>query len=114
VKYAFIQEHEAAHSVRRLCSVMDVHPSGYYAWRVEPHSASQTATPIRDIEKAQPGTQTQPTRGGPKAAFRLEFVLRNGERAPATTEYFIASPGDSEKVLDALNQELGARSAMLS
>ncbi len=76
--------------------------------------AGQTVTPIRDIEKAELGSVTQNTRSGPKTAYRLELVLRNGERAPATTEYFIAPQGDSEKVLEALNQELGARSAMLS
>ncbi len=74
----------------------------------------QAVTPIRDIEKAELGSVIQTTGGGPKTAYRLELVLRNGERAPATTAYFIAPPGDSEKVLEALNQELGARSAMLS
>jgi putative transposase len=38
VKYAFIQAQEAHHPVRRLCAVLAVHHSGYYAWRREPHS----------------------------------------------------------------------------
>ena len=38
MKYAFIQAHESEHSVRRLCRVMAVHPSGYYAWRTQPNS----------------------------------------------------------------------------
>jgi putative transposase len=38
VRYAFIERHEKAHGVRRLCSVMDVHPSGYYAWKKQPLS----------------------------------------------------------------------------
>ena len=38
MKYAFIQAHEAQYPVRRLCHVMDVHPSGYYAWKSEPAS----------------------------------------------------------------------------
>ena len=33
MRYAFIKAHESEHTVRRLCSVMAVHPSGYYAWR---------------------------------------------------------------------------------
>ncbi|EID4390600.1 TPA: IS3 family transposase [Vibrio vulnificus] len=33
VRYAFIQEHHHSHSVRQLCQLFDVHPSGYYAWR---------------------------------------------------------------------------------
>jgi putative transposase len=39
VRYAFIQSHERQYSVRRLCSVMQVHPSGYYAWKLQPDSA---------------------------------------------------------------------------
>ena len=38
MKYAFIRAHEAHYPVRRLCHVMDVHPSGYYAWKSEPAS----------------------------------------------------------------------------
>lgn len=36
MKYAFIDEHVEQHPVRRLCSVMQVHPSGYYAWKQAP------------------------------------------------------------------------------
>jgi len=39
VKYAFIQDHADQYRVRRLCAVMAVHPSGYYAWRARPVSA---------------------------------------------------------------------------
>jgi nicotinamide riboside transporter PnuC len=38
VKYAFIKRTKQEHSVRRLCKVMQVHPSGYYAWKAEPQS----------------------------------------------------------------------------
>ena len=38
MKYAFIKRHEDEYSVRRMCNVMTVHPSGYYAWKVEPAS----------------------------------------------------------------------------
>ncbi|NHQ84861.1 IS3 family transposase [Iodobacter sp. HSC-16F04] len=38
VKYAFIREHQAVHPVRRLCRMMQVHPSGYYAWLRQPQS----------------------------------------------------------------------------
>ena len=39
MRYAFIKDHERAHAVRCLCKVLDVHPSGYYAWRSAPDSA---------------------------------------------------------------------------
>ena len=38
MRYAFIKQEQAQHSVRRLCQMMGVHPSGYYAWRAEPLS----------------------------------------------------------------------------
>jgi len=38
VRYAFIERHEKVHGVRRLCTVMNVHPSGYYAWKKQPFS----------------------------------------------------------------------------
>ena len=38
VRYAFIKREEERHSVRRLCQMMAVHPSGYYAWRAKPDS----------------------------------------------------------------------------
>lgn len=33
VKCAFIERHEHQHSVRRMCKIMTVHPSGYHAWK---------------------------------------------------------------------------------
>lgn len=39
MRYAFIHAHEEQHSVRRMCRMMVVHPSGYYAWRAEPMCA---------------------------------------------------------------------------
>ncbi len=41
MKYAFIEQEAGNHPVRRLCQVMGVHPSGFYAWRAEPRSAHQ-------------------------------------------------------------------------
>ena len=38
MRYAFIERHEKSHAVRQLCMVMDVHSSGYYAWKKHPLS----------------------------------------------------------------------------
>ncbi len=39
MKYAFIERHEHEHGVRRMCLCLQVHPSGYYAWKADPMSA---------------------------------------------------------------------------
>ena len=41
VRYAFIKEHHGNLSVRPLCKLLDVHPSGYYAWVNTPKSKRQ-------------------------------------------------------------------------
>ncbi len=38
MRYRFISQHQAGHSVRRLCAVVGVSPSGYYRWRGQPVS----------------------------------------------------------------------------
>ena len=38
MRYAFIKQHAQEHSVRRMCKVMQLHPSGYYAWKAAPQS----------------------------------------------------------------------------
>jgi len=43
VRYAFIEEQSGHFPVRRLCQWLDVHPSGYYAWRKQPRSARSVA-----------------------------------------------------------------------
>ena len=41
MRYAFIEQEQPRHSVRLLCHVMRVHPSGYYAWKANPVSARE-------------------------------------------------------------------------
>lgn len=43
MKYTFIREHSKNWPVRWLCSMLDVHPSGYYAWRHQPRSKKAKA-----------------------------------------------------------------------
>ncbi|NVD74071.1 IS3 family transposase [Duganella sp. BJB1802] len=38
VRYALIQELCTSHAIRHLCKMLAVHPSGYYAWRLNPES----------------------------------------------------------------------------
>ncbi|HDY8692020.1 TPA: IS3 family transposase [Klebsiella pneumoniae] len=38
LRYAFIRDNSSCWPVRLLCRVLDVHPSGFYAWLQQPHS----------------------------------------------------------------------------
>jgi len=39
MSYAYIRDSSTAWPVRRLCDLLDVHPTGHYAWRKQPYSA---------------------------------------------------------------------------
>lgn len=39
MKYTYIERHEHEHGVRRMCSCLQVHPCGYYAWKADPMSS---------------------------------------------------------------------------
>ncbi|EBS9006799.1 IS3 family transposase [Salmonella enterica] len=43
LRYAFIRDNTRCWSVRLLCRVLDVHPSGFYAWLQQPHSQREQA-----------------------------------------------------------------------
>ncbi|HAW0149942.1 IS3 family transposase [Escherichia coli] len=43
LKYAFIRDNTCCWPVRLLCRVLDVHPSGFYAWLQQPHSQRHQA-----------------------------------------------------------------------
>ena len=41
MRYAFIRNYSGLWPIRWLCDLLDVHPSGYYAWRRQPKSRRQ-------------------------------------------------------------------------
>ncbi|EIX9389031.1 IS3 family transposase, partial [Klebsiella pneumoniae] len=43
LRYAFIRDNACCWPVRLLCRVLDVHPSGFYAWLQQPHSQRHRA-----------------------------------------------------------------------
>ncbi|WP_418795418.1 IS3 family transposase [Raoultella ornithinolytica] len=43
LRYAFIRDNSCCWPVRLLCRVLDVHPSGFYAWLQQPHSQHHQA-----------------------------------------------------------------------
>jgi len=38
LKYVFIAKHHSVYRVLRMCRILDLHPSGYYAWKAQPDS----------------------------------------------------------------------------
>jgi len=51
LRYAFICDNTRCWPVRLLCRVLDVHPSGFYAWLQQPHSQRHQAD-LRRIHNA--------------------------------------------------------------
>ena len=75
-RYRLIEADKAEHSVVRLCRLLGVWPSGYYAWRRRPPSAraradvAMTAT-IREVHAA-----SRATYGAPRVHAELRDVHR--------------------------------------
>jgi putative transposase len=64
-RFRLIEAEQAGHSVVRLCRLLGVSPSGYYAWRKRPPSARARAdaaltTTIREVHAASRGTYGAP------------------------------------------------------
>jgi len=49
VRFQFIEDHRDELSVTRMCKVLNVSPSGFYAWRSRPVSAREMAN--RELAK---------------------------------------------------------------
>jgi putative transposase len=80
VKYAFIKEHSLDYAVIRLCEVLEVSTSGYYAWLDRPESprASENRrleVKIRLFHK-ETGSQLQRGIGGTSHVFSSKCILR--------------------------------------
>ena len=43
MSFCFIEDHRDSYPVRLMCSVLEVSPAGYYAWRLRPQSDRSTA-----------------------------------------------------------------------
>ena len=78
MKYALIHAHEAAHPVRLMCRVLDVSPSGYYAWRGRPPSSRALKRAELDTWVRKAYDEEKGRVGSPRLTHRLK---RQGHHA---------------------------------
>jgi len=88
MRFKFIDAAKESFPVTRLCQVLNVSPSGYFAWRSRPASPRQREdlvllAHIRSAFTRSNGTYGSPRRPGPFSVVRLGR-LRN--RAPARSK----------------------------
>ena len=52
LRYTFVKENAQFWPIRRMCRILDIHPSGYYAWCKQPYSKrSQTEKKLTGLIK---------------------------------------------------------------
>ena len=72
MRFAFIEQHAATYPVRLMCRVLEVSPSGYYAWRARPEAprSAENRVLLGEIRRLQ-------TRhGGRYGSPRMHAALR--------------------------------------
>jgi putative transposase len=72
MRFQFIEEHRDEFPVTRMCQVLDVSTSGYYAWRNRPASAREMANRalVERIKEAH--TESHKTYGSPRVYRELK------------------------------------------
>jgi transposase InsO family protein len=74
MRYQFIQDHQNEFPVQRMCQVLDVSSSGYYAWRTRPVSPRARANQELLVEIRSIHSRSRKTYGSP----RVHAELRDG------------------------------------
>lgn len=72
MRFCFIEDHRDAYPVRTMCAVLEVSPSGYYAWRDRPESARHVADRGLAADIRRIHADTRAVYGSP----RVHAVLR--------------------------------------
>lgn len=99
MRYQFIESYREEFPVRRMCQVLNVSPSGYYAWRKRPPSAREMANQelVQAIEAVY--AESNGTYGSPRIYHELKEKLdcsqnrvarlmqKHGIRAKQTKRY---------------------------
>ena len=72
MRFQFIEDHRNEFPVTRMCQVMNVSPSGYYAWRTRPVSTREMANRklVRKIKAVH--AESHKTYGSPRIYRELK------------------------------------------
>jgi putative transposase len=100
MRFRFVEDHRAEYPVRRMCRVLGVSPSGYYAWRSRPESARaaenrRLLADIRRLHGRHRGRYGSPrihaalrAAGGAASRGRVERLMRrHGIRGVAARRF---------------------------
>jgi hypothetical protein len=66
MKFQFIEDHRDEFPIVRMCKVLEVSRSGYYAWRDRPPSAREMANQELYTEIKRVYTESHQTYGSPR------------------------------------------------
>ena len=80
MSFCFIEDHRDSYPVQLMCSVLEVSPAGYYAWRARPQSARSAAncellTAIKRVHQDNCGRY-----GSPRIHIALQRQGRSASR----------------------------------
>ncbi len=80
-RFQFVEDHRATFEVKRLCELLEVERSSYYAWRAAaPARAARAATDRRLAERIRAVHQQDNTVGAPRVTAELNDGAGAGER----------------------------------
>ena len=71
MKYGFITAQRPAFPIRRMCAVLGVSPSGYYAWRRRPPSPRARADAVLELHIRAIYAESRQTYGSPRVHAEL-------------------------------------------
>lgn len=73
MKFGFIREHESMFRVRRMCSMLEVSPSGYYAWLERPESERSREDRALRVAIREVHEQSRSSYGAPRVQAALSM-----------------------------------------
>ena len=114
MKYAFVAEHEQEFSIKRMCLVLGVSRSGYYAWRERLPSAREQANTMLLAEIHAAYQFSRKTYGSPRIHVYLQrkgVVCGRNRVARLMRMHGIVARRASRRHPQTTQQRLGARTA---